>query len=403
MINAAAVTTLSKLQKLLDELRDRCWQGLLSPRDVSRLLGSRGRVADATIRDAVQQGLLQKKSETEYKLTKIGLSKISTKATWSSTTMEKNPPGDPGSLRLSPELESDSLINARLSGCGVSKAGPQGLVKRTYYIPKGYIGERNIPKTKNVSSILDLKILNNNKTTSRARSKSDAKKSSTKRRKKREQRFLHERAKAVIADSRNSSFALRPPPLCLTFDDSVKQHKAYDMAVTYESQLGAYCNRPTLKYLNGIVRAGTRGYKLWVRASQQAEELAVTYETYCRAQFYWFDRWFNRAPKPQELSSYKSKINASDRVRLYEQEVAKGQTDSSLEILGPVRTVPKVSRAVRFGQSKRQLASLMKNYNATEEKILKAFAKGRQAFVFFDREWLQTNETYKRLKKAGEL
>ena len=45
----------------------------------------------------------------------------------------------------------------------------------------------------------------------------------------------------------------------------------------------------------------------------------------------------------------------------------------------------------------------MRGHQASEEQILKVFAKGNQAVLYFDPRWLAQNETYQRLRAAGEL
>jgi hypothetical protein len=260
---------------------------------------------------------------------------------------------------------------------------------KTTYTPKGYDSLNTLKLTKTTKSTLsNLKSKNKNTLTpAQARSKPGAKKKATKSTAKLERQLLRDKAKAVMAASKQGTPLSQPTPSRLSLDGSVNQHKAYALALAYEDQLGVYRNQPTLKYLKGIVRPGDRSYDVWLRAAIQADQLGVSYKFYVKAQFYWFDEWFSRAPKPYEMASFKTKLNSKERVRLYEQEISKGQANPDRKVLGRVRTAPKISQSVRFTQSARQLASLMKNYEATEEEILKVFAKGKQAALYFDRGW----------------
>ena len=67
------------------------------------------------------------------------------------------------------------------------------------------------------------------------------------------------------------------------------------------------------------------------------------------------------------------------------------------------RQSPRFSTAHRIQQGNRSLRSMMATHSATEEEVLRAFGKGTQAALYFDREWLQQNHTYQRLRAAGEL
>jgi hypothetical protein len=210
-----------------------------------------------------------------------------------------------------------------------------------------------------------------------------------------------ETVKAKLA---NRSSLSNPISTTVKIDDATMHSRAYGMATAYEEALGQYQSNPTLHFIkHDMMQPGHKMHEVWVRAVQLADQLGVSYTEYVRAQFWAFDQWFSRAPKPYELASYKTKVPAQERVRLYMEALAKGELEADKKIINKVRSAPKVTRSVKFSFSERQMQQFMKNYGASEEQILKTFAKGKQANLYFDREWLLQNPTYQRLKTTGEV
>jgi hypothetical protein len=207
-----------------------------------------------------------------------------------------------------------------------------------------------------------------------------------------------EAAAQVIAESR----AQRLSPT-LKLSDTVEKAKVVAMSGEYNSQYRVYSNRPFARTFSTFPPKGSKSYGDFLRAALQADQLGVSYELYVKAQFYWFDQWFSRAPKSYELASFKTKCNSLERVRLYEKEISAGNARATRSIFGRERLQPKLSDAVRLSASERTLRTLMRNHKASEEEVLRVFAKGAQAGVYFDRKWLQLNPTYQRLKAAGDV
>ena len=395
MGNVRAVTALSKIQRLFDELRNRRWNTTITLQDIAKILGSRGRIAGATLRDAVRQGLLRKKSQAEYELTQLGLKEVHTRATWTPTTVR--------SFESSPSLSGPrfSSTDSNLDGADSNNAVENPLITGSSdpRISTSSVALRvKVIKDERSESVDGLNTIGSSSlSTTPNRSPSSARARS---KRKTKQQLAREKAKAVIAANKQGT----PMTPRVSLTASVEQHKAHAMALAYEAQLRTYQSKPFLRFLTGgIVQPGHKRYQQWCQAADQADELDVAYEFYVKAQFYWFDKWFSRAPKPHELRSSKTQYNAKERVRLYAQEIAKGAALPERKVLSRVRTAPRVSRAVRFNTSANQMATLMKNHGATEEEILKVFAKGADALLYFDRDWLRQNQTYQRLKKAKEL
>ena len=118
------------------------------------------------------------------------------------------------------------------------------------------------------------------------------------------QELLKERARATMA-SKNVGEA----SVALKIGDDDGARKGYAVALAYEEQLGVYLGKPALKFLGNNPRAKNRNEDCWIRAAQHAESLLVSYETYVRAQFWSFDKWFSRHPKPYEIASHRTKVS----------------------------------------------------------------------------------------------
>ena len=216
--------------------------------------------------------------------------------------------------------------------------------------------------------------------------------------------LLIQKAKAAIAN-----------PVKLNKDTELG--KANKMARAYEDALGVYQNNPTLKYLKGWIQRDSKNFSTWLRAALLAEQLDMSYDLFVKAQFYWYDKWFSKSPRPFEIASYKTKVNALERAKNFISEAAKGKINLDKPVVGRVRgsythnkrtgkirfTDDNVAKRVKFENSQIQLQTLMKNYNASEESILKVFAKGTQATLYFDKDWLNQNKTYQKLKEQGDL
>jgi hypothetical protein len=67
------------------------------------------------------------------------------------------------------------------------------------------------------------------------------------------------------------------------------------------------------------------------------------------------------------------------------------------------RLTPHISVDARLQQGDRSLRVLMNTHSATEEEVLRTFARGAQASSYFDHLWLAQNATYQRLKSEGAV
>lgn len=175
--------------------------------------------------------------------------------------------------------------------------------------------------------------------------------------------------------------------------------KSCGMAHAYEKKLKEYHRSPHLKFLNAF-SVNYRGYQSFLKAAKQAEALDMPYAQFIEAQFYYFHRWFSRAPSPYEICGGKGKMPAKSRAMGYLRE----QKDS--------RNIhERVTREGRV-EKKKLVKSEVIAYNlkllkgmmsdgSTEKACLLEFAQ--PSMNFFDPVFLKQNETYRRLRRKGKL
>ncbi len=167
------------------------------------------------------------------------------------------------------------------------------------------------------------------------------------------------------------------------------------MAYAYEEHLGHYRHKPTLKYIKGKITPEHKNFDTWKRAALIADQVGVSYAVYIEAQFYWFDQWFNRPPKPWELSGLKSKFPAPERVRAF------------LKLSNPVKVQSVSQRSARIEPKHldkinlARLAEVCRVWGLSEEEAMMRFA--RPGAGYFDIPWLRKHPVYKRLKKQKKL
>ena len=177
-----------------------------------------------------------------------------------------------------------------------------------------------------------------------------------------------------------------------------------EMADEYEDALRAY-KGPTVDIYHiypDRIAEGSVHYKTLERAVLFAKELDVDFKTYIKALFYIHDKWWNKAPSTREVADYKTKVPAKERVARYLAELTSGEAKKEVKVVGAVKKVI-IPQSVKSRNSELQMKSFMKNHGMSEEEVLTTFAKGTDAFLYFDAEWLRLNETYVRLRREGKI
>lgn len=171
------------------------------------------------------------------------------------------------------------------------------------------------------------------------------------------------------------------------------------MAYAYEEALAAYCHAPGLKYLKGSSVTSVKGaYQKFKLAAEVADQCKADYTSFVQAQFYWFDKWFKRAPKVWELSGKSTKFPAPNRYLEYL------KIKSSQHVPEKVQSV---SRRAQISPQKldkineMRLAELQRSWGIDEEEVFIRFA--RPGIGYFDAAWLRKHPTYRRLRQEQKL
>lgn len=174
--------------------------------------------------------------------------------------------------------------------------------------------------------------------------------------------------------------------------------KVKEMAYAYEEELGSYLHRPALRFIKGKVDSTLKTYKHFQKAVELADQLSVDYPTYLQAQFYWFDKWFRRAPKPWELIGQRTKFPAPERVKEFLR--LRSLEEAPQKVYSISRTA-KIDPKKLDKINEQRLTELSSSWGLSEEEVLLRFA--RTGVGYFDLEWLRKNPTYKSLKRQKKL
>jgi hypothetical protein len=175
--------------------------------------------------------------------------------------------------------------------------------------------------------------------------------------------------------------------------------KVRGLAYAYEAALGAYLHKPTLKVFKNGVSPAHRGYEGLKRAALLADQAGVSYETYVQAQFYWFDKWFRRAPRIYELSGLKGSFPAPERLRKYMLLMNRGSVPTKLIVGYAQRCKVDLQELDKINAAK--LTQLMNAWGLSETEVLLKFA--RPGIEYFDLQWLKRHPTYQKLKQQNLL
>lgn len=170
-----------------------------------------------------------------------------------------------------------------------------------------------------------------------------------------------------------------------------EQIKAVEMGYVYEAALGRYRHRPTIHYFKG------EGFKprtltLLAKAANLAEKAKAPYLDWVEAQFYWFHKWYKRAPKLYELSGQSGKYPARWRYTEYVKINGKMPTSDKLPLA-------QVDQSMVDSINQKRLQQLCSAWKCTEVDVLIKFGLSG----VFDAVWLQRNSLFRQLKQEGRL
>ena len=393
----------NKLETLLQELGKRAWKGPLNQSDISAILKCGRRVANAVTNAAQTQGLLSTHAYG-FVLSSRGQNKVNESLrgrdrggnrprsalnffSAGNANLEMQPGNDTCNSRFDLET-ADTTQEAKPGNADRVIPGSNSRFSETnFFVDERLMRSVGVEHSehelhgashRSPSSQSDqgdhFKHRDPSITRARARSKSRAKKTS---------KLAEKKARALAAIKAKKQ-------------GDPEHAKALAMARAFEAQVQVYKHQPHLKLFQTL---STQMRSKMLAACRIADAAGVDYETYVKAQFYCFDKWFSRCPKPHEISTEKSK----ERLQIYTADVNQGAVPADRETVGREMPLPVIPREVKDAQAERTLRTMMRQWGATEEEILRQFATGPTKYSYFDRDWLSRNTTYQQLKAAGEV
>ncbi len=175
------------------------------------------------------------------------------------------------------------------------------------------------------------------------------------------------------------------------------ESKYWSMAKTFEGYVRVYKNKPFLKVFKDTLSPSSK--RTLKKACEIAESLKIDYDTYVRAQFWWFDKCFSIAPKLHQLASGGKTCTPKVRAEQYLEHIEKFSVANKGQIVSKAVPAPKQDKSVKHEMCEANLNRMMQTYNKTEAEIYAAF-NGKSLELFFDGEWLAQRPVYVAMKAA---
>jgi hypothetical protein len=181
---------------------------------------------------------------------------------------------------------------------------------------------------------------------------------------------------------------------------------AHRMFAIFQEALRAYHSNDFLnaggRTKEGKLPLGT--VSAFRRACQLAKELGVDFETYVRAQFWAFDKWYGTAPQIRQMFSESGENSAVGRVKQYLKTVRQGEHNPDKTIVSRAQPAPRMPVEVVLHKNETVFKEFQKNWKMTAEEVFINFAKTPQeANTYFDKRWLDQNPIYQQLRIDGRI
>jgi hypothetical protein len=178
------------------------------------------------------------------------------------------------------------------------------------------------------------------------------------------------------------------------------KHKVCEMINIYTDMFNEYYHKPK-KFINISaikITKNHRGYKNYLKAVKLAEKRKLDYKTFLKSQFYWFDRWFNRAPKSHEICGGKGKFPAALRVEKYLNLFGNknNPTIKSIAIPGNNLNSEELNEV-----NIKNLENLKQIWGMNSSDVFLNFGVGIESV--FNQSWLRRQPAYIDLVRAGQI
>ena len=212
------------------------------------------------------------------------------------------------------------------------------------------------------------------------------------------QELVCQKVRQKLQAKANGTTAYTPEPLDPPLECIRERRQVKDFGQLYESLLCDYLQRLIISSVRISKIPSPRVSAIVKKAINIAKEKNVDHETFLKAQFYWFDKKFKRAPKLWEAVSFWCKTTPQQRVDEF-LKIKQINSKSAEKIVACFHPAPKSTWEEIDKYNKKTLEQLKKVWNLSEEEVICAF----YADDIFDSSWLKKNKIYLKLKTEGKL
>lgn len=179
---------------------------------------------------------------------------------------------------------------------------------------------------------------------------------------------------------------------------SKEELEALSAAQSYENQLLKYRKDPAGHYLGKKTLEDPKLLTLWRSVFILSELCEATVDDYIHAQFWFCDKYINRAPKPQELVYVNTKVPSVKRYEIYKEQSGSSAITTSVV---PKGGYVSPSSELKNSVSEKLFRQYVSKYNLTEEEVFIRLYKEGTYYFFFDKKWFESHEIYQKLKQAN--
>lgn len=197
---------------------------------------------------------------------------------------------------------------------------------------------------------------------------------------------VHKRKKEL-----SSSEILKKKRNTLIQQEEEVDPRTKEFMLVYEKELSSYRRRP-IKIFRFRFANLHPSYIHYKRAVELADLCNCDFKTYIKTQFYFFDKWFARHPRPHELYGQK-KFPTSERIEVYKANHPAEVKNVAIEQPINMEELNRLSNQI--------LQDLMKEYHASDMQIIQMF--GAPEVGVFDYRWVKQNPTYRTLVGSNQL
>ncbi len=185
----------------------------------------------------------------------------------------------------------------------------------------------------------------------------------------------------------------------LTVEPNKEDEIVRIVSQTYETFYLKYKNKPAGKYLKKEVTERPSIRSTWLAIAKRAEECGATIEEYIHSQFWFCDKYLNRAPKVIELNYQNTAVPCIKRYEIYKQH-SHITTNTNIVARETHITTTDTTRATVCEKVIKQLSTRQKV--SEEDLFIKLYQEGTY-FLFVDKKWFESHPIFRSLKDNNRI